>query len=67
MCYQICAKTVMDTSDSRITFDRNGVSDIANDFYSNVLPFWNTDHLGSIQLERLLSKIKYDGKNRDFD
>ena len=30
--YQICAKCVMDTSDSRIEFDENGVCDHCLDF-----------------------------------
>ena len=65
--YQMCSKTVMDTSDSRITFDQDGVCDHALDFYSNVLPNWHTDERGRLELERVVEKIKRDGKNRDFD
>ena len=65
--YQICSKTVMDTSDSRITFDAEGVCDHAIDFYNNVLPSWNTGELGSIQLQAISNKIKHEGRNRDFD
>ena len=36
--YQICQKTVMDTSDSRISFDDDGFCDHVTDFYSNTLP-----------------------------
>ena len=63
----MCSKTVMDTSDSRITFDQDGVCDHALDFYSNVLPNWHTDERGRLELERVVEKIKRDGKNRDFD
>ena len=57
----------MDTSDSRITFDAEGVCDHAIDFYNNVLPSWNTGELGSIQLQAISNKIKHEGRNRDFD
>lgn len=65
--YQICSKTVMDTSDSRITFDNDGVCDHALDFYSNVLPNWHTDVRGENELRKIVNKIKIDGKKRDFD
>jgi N-acetyl sugar amidotransferase len=65
--YQICTKTVMDTSDSRITFDEDGVCDHAIDFYQNVLPSWHTDERGSLALQQIVNQIKKDGKKRDFD
>ena len=46
--YQICTNCVMDTSDSKITFDEKGVCDHCNDFYTNVLPNWNTDEKGRV-------------------
>ena len=67
MNYQICSKTVMDTSDSRITFDSDGVCDHATDFYKNVLPNWHTDERGSQCIERVIEKIEQDGHKRDFD
>ena len=57
----------MDTSDSRIEFDENGICDHANDFVNHVLPQWHTDERGLSQLEKIISKIKSDGKKRDFD
>ena len=67
MKYQICTKTVMDTSDSRIAFDSNGVCDHALDFYKNVMPNWHTGEVGKNKLASIVNKIKVDGKNRDFD
>lgn len=64
---QICTNCVMDTSDSRITFDDNGVCDHCNDFYSNVQPNWHTDERGKQQLAAVIANIKKDGKSRDFD
>lgn len=65
--YQICSNCVMDTSDSRISFDENGVCDHCNDFYKNVQPNWHTDERGRIQFESIIAKIKKDGQGRDFD
>jgi N-acetyl sugar amidotransferase len=67
MIYQVCSKTVMDTSDSRITFDDNSVCDHANDFYENVLPNWRTDESGARILGKTIEAIKKDGRKRDFD
>jgi len=65
--YQICAKTVMDTSDSRISFDDRGYCDLVNDFYENVLPNWHTDSQGANYLAKIIDNIKLDGRKRDFD
>jgi hypothetical protein len=56
----------MDTSDSRITFDENGVCDHCNDFYSKVLPNWHTDERGKIELLKIVEKIKSEGEGKDF-
>lgn len=65
--FQICTRCVMDTTDSKIVFDENGVCDHCNDFEQNVKPNWFTDERGDIELKKTISKIKEDGKNRDFD
>lgn len=65
--FQICTRCVMDTTDSKIVFDENGVCDHCNDFEQNVKPSWFTDERGDIELKKTISKIKEDGKNRDFD
>ncbi|HAS6025456.1 TPA: N-acetyl sugar amidotransferase [Vibrio vulnificus] len=64
---QICTNCVMDTTDSKITFDSKGVCDHCNDFYENVQPNWHTDEKGHLELERIITKIKKDGEGRDFD
>ena len=65
--YQICAQTVMDTSDPGILFDSEGNCDHVQDFYSNVLPNWRTDDVGKKKLNGIIEKIKVDGKEREFD
>jgi N-acetyl sugar amidotransferase len=57
----------MNTSDSRISFDKNGVCDHCIDFYKNVLPNWHTDQRGKNQLQKVVEKIKKEGKGKEFD
>lgn len=65
--YQICTNCVMDTSDSNIVFDENGVCDHCTDFYQNVEPNWHTDERGDKELRAIVAKIKEEGKGKDFD
>lgn len=57
----------MDTTDSRITFDHEGVCDHCNDFYRNVKPNWHTDERGKQELQRIVTDIKRSGRKHDFD
>jgi len=65
--YQICTNCVMDTTDSKITFDANGVCDHCNTFYEKVLPNWHTDDTGRQALELIVARIKKAGLGKDFD
>tara|TARA_R110002072_G_scaffold224998_1_gene382118 strand:+ start:39149 stop:40249 length:1101 start_codon:yes stop_codon:yes gene_type:complete len=57
----------MDTTDSKIIFDENGVCDHCNTFYKEIKPFWHTDEKGKKALDEIVSKIKKQGKGKDFD
>lgn len=65
--YQVCTNCVMDTTDSQIAFDANGVCDHCRNFYERTLPAWHTDERGRAELEQIVEKIKEDGKGKDFD
>lgn len=65
--YQQCTRCVMDTTDSNIIFDSNGVCDHCLDFDHNVKPNWHTDEKGHSELVKIIEKIKKDGAGRDFD
>ena len=65
--YQICSKTVMDSSDPGIKFDENGVCDHVYDFDNFVKPNWDTSEKGKAELDKMFSKIKAEGKGKDFD
>ena len=65
--YQICTRCVMDTTDAYITFDENGICDHCNDFDINIKPNWVTDETSEEKIIRVIEKIKFEGKNKEFD
>ncbi len=65
--YQICNKTIMDTSDPDIVFDECGISDYYHNFQNNIIPNWHTDERGYKQLMEIAEKIKKEGREKDFD
>ena len=65
--YQICTKTIMDTSDPTIVFNSLGESDYYTNYIETIVPDWHTDDRGHTELMIEAEKIKKDGKNRDFD
>lgn len=65
--YRICSNCVMDTTDSAITFDANGVCDHCNTFRERIAPNWHTDQRGWTALQQILARIKKAGHGRDFD
>lgn len=65
--HQICTNCVMDTTDSMIQFDENGICDHCNGFYKNILPNWDTGEKGWEQLQTIVRKIKAEGQGKDFD
>ena len=67
MSYQICSKLVLDSTYPGISFDKKGVSSHYLDYFKNVKPLWNTGPKGQKELEKIVEKIKLDGKNLDFD
>lgn len=64
---KICSNCVMDTTDSKISFDEYGVCDHCNTFYKDIQPFWHTDERGHKKLTELVDKIKKDGEGKEFD
>lgn len=64
---KVCSRCVMDTTDSKISFDDNGVCDHCNTFENDILPKWNPDGIESDALSKLASKLQAEGKGHDFD
>lgn len=65
--YQICTKTIMDTTDPGIVFNEKGESDYYTNFKENIEPHWHTDQRGYDELMKIAEKIKKTTRNKDFD
>lgn len=65
--YKVCTKTVMDTTDPNIIFDKNGVSDYYHHFQKVILPYWNYGKEKLSELQKIADKIKKQNKSKDFD
>lgn len=65
--YQQCTRCVMDTTDTIIKFDENGVCDHCINFDKNIKPYWNPNEVRMDELLKWAEKIKRDGKGRDYD
>ena len=65
--FQRCTQCVMDTTDSKITFDDNGVCDHCRNFEQNIKPFWKPKENRFGELEELAKKIRKAGKGKKYD
>jgi N-acetyl sugar amidotransferase len=65
--YQICTKCVMDTTDTKITFDEKGVCDHCNTYYNDIEPNWNPNDKGWSEISEVAEKIKKEGEGKEFD
>ncbi|MEI8129856.1 MAG: N-acetyl sugar amidotransferase, partial [bacterium] len=65
--YQICTKTIMDTTDPNIIFNEKGESDYYLNYHNIILPNWHTDERGYQELMIEAEKIKKEGIGKDFD
>ena len=50
--YQICKECVMDTTDSQIEFDDEGICDHCKNFQNTIKPNWITDEQGAITIRK---------------
>ena len=65
--FQICTNCVMDTTDSQISFDAAGVCDHCRTFREHTRPSWDTGAKGRAELDRMVERIRKEGKGKDFD
>lgn len=65
--FQRCTRCVMDTTDSKIEFDKDGVCDHCRNFDKNIKPYWNAKTERLNDLEVIAKKIRNDGKYNDYD
>lgn len=65
--YQRCTQCVMDTTDSKISFDEHGVCDHCRNFEKRIKPYWKPKENDFEGLEKLAQEIRKSGKGRDYD
>lgn len=65
--YQRCTSCVMDTTDSKIVFDENGVCDYCNDYHQNILPAWSAKLADTTLLERTAEEIKRNTRGQKYN
>lgn len=65
--YQRCTRCVMDTTDSKIVFDEEGVCDHCRNFEKKIQPYWKADEDRIPELEKIAGKIRSEGRKGDYD
>ena len=65
--YQRCSRCVMDTTDSKITFDADGLCDHCRNYDRRIRPYWKPQENRYDELEKIAEKIRKAGKGRDYD
>ena len=65
--YLRCTQCVMDTTDSKISFDEHGVCDHCRNFETRIKPYWKPKENDFEGLEKLAKEIRKAGKGREYD
>jgi len=65
--YQRCTRCVMDTTDSKITFDEQGVCDHCRNFDARIKPTWEPQKNRFDELEELSKQIRKSGERNEYD
>jgi len=65
--YQLCTKTVMDTTDPNITFDANGISNHYFEYQNAASKNLLEEPERSKALEEIIEKVKASGKGKKYD
>lgn len=63
----ICSNCVMDTTDSKISFNDEGICDHCITFFNDIQPHWHPNEKGWREINSIAEKIKAAGKGREFD
>lgn len=67
MSYQCCTRCVMDTTDSEITFDTQGVCNHCHEFDEVTSKRWYPNEEGKRKLEALVAQLKKEGEGKEYD
>ena len=64
---QRCTQCVMDTTDSKISFDEHGVCDHCRNYEKRIKPYWKPKENDFEGLGKLAQEIRKAGKGRNYD
>lgn len=62
-----CTHCVMNSTDSNLSFDVNGVCDRCHDYEERILPWWNHGMGHEEELNNLILDIKKRGEGKEYD
>jgi N-acetyl sugar amidotransferase len=65
--YQICTSCIMDTSDSKIAFNSDGICEYCENYRTSIAPHWHPNELGERTLLKTTEKIRAEGKGKEYD
>lgn len=64
---KVCQHCVMNTTDTRLVLDENGVCDRCHDYEERILPWWNHGKGHEEELKKLIADIKKSGEGKEYD
>lgn len=65
--FKVCTNCVMDTTDSKIIFDEQGVCDYCNSYKNEILPNWKPNETNELELNKIAEQIKREGQGKEYD
>ena len=64
---KVCKHCVMNTTDTKLVLDENGVCDRCHDYEERILPWWNHGKGHEEELKKLIADIKKSGEGKEYD
>lgn len=64
---KVCKHCVMNTTDTNLVLDENGVCDRCHDYEERILPWWNHGKGHEEELKKLIADIKKRGVGKEYD
>lgn len=64
---KVCKHCVMNTTDTNLVLDENGVCDRCHDYEERILPWWNHGKGHEDELNKLIADIKESGLGKEYD
>lgn len=64
---KVCKHCVMNTTDTNLVLDENGVCDRCHEYEERILPWWNHGRGHEEELKKLIADIKKSGEGKEYD